>query len=536
MTESSSSVSTLAPVATASGRPDRPLPPWQTYLLAFTASACSLIIELVAGRIMAPLIGVSLYTWTSIIGVVLAGISLGNFLGGKLADRFASRRTLGLLFLVSGLASLSILFTATALATYKGPTTLPLMARIVLLTAGIFFLPSCLLGTISPLLVKLTLRDLTRSGDVVGKIYAVSTAGSILGTFATGFYLVSLFGTRTVVLGVSVLLFLLAILFGDWGGRGRSVRWVGPSVLLVAVIAAVGLLISGGKLTSDCLRETNYYCIKVNDEEQGGHPVKVLVLDHLVHSYNSLTQPERLVYGYEFIYAALTEYLARQHPDQPLRTLFIGGGGYTFPRYVESRYKNSVVDVIEIDPEVTAVAISHLGLNPNGVIRSLNLDARQAIEEMPAGQVYDVILGDAFHGFSVPYHLTTKEFNDKLRSHLSPDGIYMLNIIDGRSGDFARSTAHTLAATFPYVAAIPVVENYTDLVRNTWVLVGANKPIDREKYLAAAALTPRADIAAHLWDGTKLAEFVASGRAIVITDDYAPVDNLLAPVFEESGL
>jgi len=536
MSEPSPLVSAPAPAAAAPGRPDRSLPPWQTYLLAFTASACSLIIELVAGRIMAPLIGVSLYTWTSIIGVVLAGISLGNYLGGKLADRFASRRTLGLLFLVSGLASLSILFTATALATYKGPTTFPLMARIVLLTAGIFFLPSCLLGTISPLLVKLTLRDLTRSGDVVGKIYAVSTAGSILGTFATGFYLVSLFGTRAIVLGVSLLLFLLAILFGDWGGRGRAVRWVGPSALLVAVVVVVGLLVNSGKLTSDCLRETNYYCIKVNDEEQGGDPVKVLVLDHLVHSYNSLTKPERLVYGYEFIYAALTEYVVRQQPDQPLRSLFIGGGGYTFPRYVESRYKNDAVDVIEIDPEVTAVASAHLGLNPNGIIRSLNLDARQAVEEMPAGQIYDVILGDAFHGFSVPYHLTTKEFNDKLRSHLSPDGIYMLNIIDGRSGDFARSVARTLAETFPYVAAIPVVENYTDLVRNTWVLVGANQPIDREKYLAAAAITPRPDIAAHLWDGAKLADFVAAGRAILITDSYAPVDNLLAPVFEESGL
>ena len=535
MSESSSSVSTPGQIAVAPGRPDRPLPPWQTYLLAFTASACTLIIELVAGRIIAPLIGVSLYTWTSIIGVVLAGISLGNFLGGKLADRFASRRTLGLLFLVSGLASVSILFTATALATYKGPTTFPLMARIVLLTTGIFFLPSCLLGTISPLLVKLTLRDLTRSGDVVGKIYAVSTAGSILGTFATGFYLVSLFGTRAIVLGVSVLLFLLAILFGDWRWRGRAGRWAAPAVLLAAVIVSAGLLVNGGKLTTECLRETNYYCIKVNDEEQGGEPVKVLVLDHLVHSYNSLTNPERLVYGYEFVYAALTEYLASLHPDQPLRTLFLGGGGYTFPRYVESRYRNSVVDVIEIDPEVTEVAVERLGLNPDGIIRSLNLDARQAVEEMPASQVYDVILGDAFHGFSVPYHLTTRAFNDRLKSHLSPDGIYMLNIIDGRSGDFARSTARTLAETFPYVATIPVIENYKDLVRNTWVLVGANKPLDREKYLAAAALTPRPDIAAHLWDGARLAEFIAAGRAILITDDYAPVDNLLAPVFEESG-
>jgi MFS family permease len=295
--------------APSSGAPaiqERPLPTWQTYLLAFTASACSLIIELVAGRIMAPLIGVSLYTWTSIIGVVLAGISLGNFLGGKLADRYASRRALGVLFFLSGVASLSVLLTANVFAAYKGPATFPLMGRIVLLTAAIFFLPSFVLGTISPMLVKLTLRDLSRSGDIVGKIYAVSTAGSIVGTFLTGFFLVSLFGTRAIILGVSVLLFLLAILFGDWHLRGRSSRWAMPAALLVVVIVSAGLLINRGTLTTDCLKETNYYCIKINDEVQGGDPVKVLVLDHLVHSYNSLTNPERLVYGYEFIYAALT--------------------------------------------------------------------------------------------------------------------------------------------------------------------------------------------------------------------------------------
>lgn len=527
-TDPDSEVRTLAAM-------DRPLPAWQTYLLAFTASACSLIIELVAGRIMAPLIGVSLYTWTSIIGVVLAGISLGNFLGGKLADRCASRRMLGVLFLLSGFSALSVLFTASALAAYKGPSSFPLMARIVLLTAGIFFLPSCLLGTISPMLVKLTLRDLTRSGDIVGKIYAVSTAGSIVGTFATGFYLVSLFGTRAIILGVSVLLFVLAALFGDWRWRGRAGRWAVPVALLIATAAGALWLVENGKLATDCLKETNYYCIKVYDEEQGGEPVKVLVLDHLVHSYNSLTNPERLVYGYEFIYAALTEYLAQMRAGQPLRTLFIGGGGYTFPRYVEARYKGSVIDVIEIDPEVTRTAIEHLGLNPNGTIRSINADARQAIEEMAADQIYDLILGDAFHGFSVPYHLTTKEFNDRLRAHLSAEGIYMLNIIDGRTGVFARSTARTLAETFPYVAAIPVVEDYAGLVRNTWVLVGANRPINREVYLRAAEATPRADIAAHLWDGDRLAAFLAGGRSVLITDDYAPVDNLLAPVFEESG-
>jgi predicted membrane-bound spermidine synthase len=518
------------------------LPPWQTYLLAFSASACTLIIELVAGRIMAPLIGVSLYTWTSIIGVVLAGISLGNFLGGKLADRFASRRLLGLLFVVSGLAGLSILYTATAFASYRGPSSFPLVLKIVTFTAALFFVPSCVLGTISPLLVKLTLCDLSQSGNAVGKIYAVSTAGSIFGTFATGFHLISRFGTRTVVLGVGLACFLLAVLAGDWSWRGRGGR-VGAGLLLAVGLGIGDWGLSSDVLKSDCLRETNYYCIKVHDQESNGEPVKVLVLDHLVHSYNSLEKPEKLTYGYEYVYAALAEYLARQpqsgsgagRPEAALSSLFIGGGGYTFPRYLEARYPNSVIDVMEIDPEVTEVAIERLGVNPAGQIRTINLDARLAIEEMPADQKYDLVLGDAFHGYSVPYHLTTKEFNDAVRAHMTERGIYMLNIIDGRTGVFARSISRTMRATFPYVAAIPIIENYADYMRGLWVIVGAQQPIERASYLAAAEITPRADIAAHLWDGAKLDEFLASGYSVVITDDYAPVDNLLAPVFEESG-
>jgi spermidine synthase len=516
-------------------RQPRALAAWQTYLLAFVASACTLIIELVAGRIMAPLIGVSLYTWTSIIGVVLAGISLGNYLGGKLADRFASRRMLGILFLVSGLAALSVLYTASALASYKGPSTLPLVLRIVALTAAIFFLPSCLLGTISPLLVKLTLRDLNRSGDIVGKIYAVSTAGSILGTFATGFFLVSFFGTRTIILGVSLLIFLLAIVFGDWTVRGRGGNRIVSLLLLLATGLGGYAIASRGALASNCLKETNYYCIKVYEEMVQDHPVKVLVLDHLVHSYNSLENPQHLVYGYEFMYAGLTEYAAQRRPPGGLRTLFIGGGGYTFPRYIEARYPGSVIDVIEIDPEVTQTAEEYLGLDPKGGIRSINFDARLAIEEMLGDRVYDLVLGDAFHGYSVPYHLTTKEFNDRIKAHLAPGGIYMLNIIDGRTGDFARSTVHTLRATFPYVAALPVIQNYADVVRNTWVLIGSDRPIDQTAHENAALVTPRPDFAAHLWDGARLDEFMARGRAILLTDEFAPVDNLLAPVFKESG-
>lgn len=522
---------TNAPAST----PERSLSPWKAYILAFIASACSLIIELVAARIMAPIIGVSLYTWTSIIGVVLAGISLGNFTGGKLADRFGSRRTLFVLLLASGLASLSVLYTASAFSGLRAPDSLPLILRIVAITAAIFFLPSFVLGTISPLLVKLTLYDLSRSGDIVGKIYAISTAGSILGTFATGFYLVSLFGTRTIMLGVGITCFILAFLFGDWTWGGNRAKRLTPFLLILAATAGSWWLIHNGSLSSDCLKETNYYCIKVNEEKRDDQTLKVLVLDHLVHSFNSIEDPTHLTYGYEFTYVAFTDYMARLRPDRKLRVLFIGGGGYTYPRYIQFRFPGSQSTVLEIDPEVSNVAFQYLGVEPKDDIRTINMDARMALEQMPTDEVYDLIIGDAFHGVSVPYHLTTKEFNDRLKAHLAPDGVYVLNLIDGRLAEFARSEALTMRETFPYVAAVPLNLGYQSVNSSLWVMAGSPSPLNRDWYLEAAKNSPRPDLAETLWDVDRLDEFIASGRAIVLTDEYVPVDNLLAPMLEERG-
>src|SRR5919202_371268 len=214
------------------------MPRWAAYLVVFVASGCTLILELVAGRILAPYIGVSLYTWTSIIGVVLAGISLGNYLGGRVADRWPDRRTLGVLLAAGGLTSLALLPLINV--AHPPPTgqlvdptnrlggVLPLdraavlIARIVVITTVIFFPPSLVLGMVSPVVIKLTLRDLRHSGGLVGKVYALSTLGAILGTFATGFVLVQLLGTRMIVLGVGIVLVGLAVAFGDLLRVGKT--------------------------------------------------------------------------------------------------------------------------------------------------------------------------------------------------------------------------------------------------------------------------------------------------------------------------
>ncbi|MBN1400383.1 MAG: fused MFS/spermidine synthase [Anaerolineae bacterium] len=191
---------------------------WRPNLIVFISNACIMVLELVAERVIAPHVGVSLYTWTSIIGVVLAGMSLGNYVGGRLADRSASARQLGLIFLLGGLTSLLTLITSRL--DIVAALQWPLLLEIVLLITLLFFLPAAILGTVSPIVAKLALRDLAHTGRTVGKIYAAGTVGSILGTLATGFVLTALFGTHRIIWGVGVVLLAMGLIFLV-GGSGK---------------------------------------------------------------------------------------------------------------------------------------------------------------------------------------------------------------------------------------------------------------------------------------------------------------------------
>ena len=497
------------------------LPRW-AITIVFLSNFCIMALELVAGRIMAPIVGVSLYTWTSIIGVILAGISLGNYLGGKIADRTASRGLLAMLFILAAAGSASILGTVQLIGPLQA-LELPVIIGVLLIFTAIFLLPSTILGTISPVVVKLTLVDLDRAGDVVGKIYAAGAAGSIIGTFATGFYLISLFGTRLIVWGVAGGLLLIGGLLALSAGRRSAYATLLP-VALFATLSGIGW--QQGWLHSDCLRETNYFCIKVRAD--GEEPnVRILTLDRLVHSYVDLEDPTYLRYGYERVYADVVKTI---FPDQPaLSVLFIGGGGYTFPHYIEVTYPESRIEVIEIDPGVTRTAYEQLGLPLDTRIVSYNEDARHFIDRLPPGQRYDLVLGDAFNDFSVPYHLTTEEFDRTVADHLTERGIYMVNIIDGRQGAFLRAYVFTLQEVFDYVYVSAGDIEIGTVPRQTFVIVASRQelaihgrnssPLD-ERFLPPA----------------ELASYLQQGPVITLTDDYVPVDNLLAPVFADSGL
>lgn len=503
--------------------------------VVFVASGCTLVLEIAAGRLLAPYLGVSLYTWTSIIGVVLAGISLGNYLGGVVGDLAGSRRTLGLLLAAGGLASLAVLpFTTTDLLDLV-PRGLPVVVRIVLLTGLLFFVPSALLGMVSPVVVKLTLADLGRTGHVIGRLYAWSTLGSIAGAFLTGFVLIPWLGTKLVILSVGLALIVLAALTGQffrWAGWPRAV----DAMLAILLIVTLGQIHLRGALEATCHRETSYYCIRVTSElEADGHVYQVLSLDRLIHSYNSIEDPTRLHYPYLRTYAVLTAYAAQRSTH--LRALFVGGGGYTLPRYMEVTYPAAVLEVAEIDPGVTLTAGEMLGLSPSTRVVTYNADAREVVEAKQGSAPYDLVFGDAFNDYQVPYHLTTREFAQKIRSLLKPDGLYLALVIDRmRGGRFMASVVRTLREVFPHVYVLADVARTMAPRAQTYVVAASATPVDLDRLRTIRGKGPDGDGVVGVMPADALEDWLRGANPVVLTDDYAPADNLMAPIFLERDL
>lgn len=504
----------------------------EAYIIMFIASFCSLVIEMVAGRILAPFVGVSIYTWTSIIGVILAGISIGAYIGGKLVDRFPVRKTLGWLLLLSGIASLSIIPLTNMVAAYR--FNVPLMIRIFVVTAIIFFVPGCILGTISPVVVRLALKNIDKAGNVIGKIYAFSTLGAIIGTFATGFVLISWMGTRTIILTMGIILILASVFLGSL----FTSRKAAAIFIVIACPCLVGIYHFTYKIPltkqTYLYRESDYYTIKLIKTTSSDRttPLEAMVLDNLIHSYVALDNPLHIEYEYERIYADVLRWKFQK--GQKFKSLTIGGGGYTFPRYMEASYQNAEIDVVEIDPEVTRIVYKHLGLSAHTRIRSYNTDGRWFV--MNCSDKYDLIFTDAYNDLSIPYHLTTKEFAEQLKAILSPGGIIMSNIIDNfQKGAFLPSYIRTLKEVFGArnVFLLSVRPDFNNTRISTFIVVAAKGNFDINDFDTHVKSRVDGHATSVVIPESLLEEFLTKRYSITIRDDYAPVDNLIAPIFEE---
>ena len=480
--------------------------------LVFLTSAAVLVLEILAGRLLAPYVGVTLETYTGIIGVVLAGISLGTWAGGRMADRTDPRRLLGPTLALGGaLALLSIpairLFGSIGLG--AGPV------AIVLLSLVGFFAPAAVLSAVAPTVVKLQLTNLDETGAVVGRLSALGTAGAIVGTFVTGFILVAAYPTRPVVLWVGAALVVggLVLTVRLRGGGASSVA--GPMAL---ALVGAGLTVA---MQGPCEIETAYYCAQVLDDLPpcGG---RTLYLDTLRHSCVHLDDPEQLDFSYAQIMADVVSTIG--NGTSPLEALHIGGGGFTMPRYLASARPGSRSLVLELDPTLVRIAEDELGLEQSPDLQVRVGDARVGLRDQP-DDAYDLVIGDAFGGLAVPWHLTTQEFVEQVRRTLKPDGVYAVNLIDYPPLAFARAEAATLQSVFANVAVIAPAERIGRRDGGNFVLVASDAPIDAEGIAAANAARGDDDVIA---TGEQLDEFI--GEVPVLTDDYAPVDQLLTPL------
>lgn len=487
-----------------------PLPSVVASLLVFFTSAAVLVLEILAARLLAPYVGDTLETYTAIIGTVLAGIALGTWLGGRAADRVDPRRLLGPFVAVGGVLALASPTVVTLLGSLL-PAPDPVV--VVFLTGAAFFSPAAMLSTVTPVVVKLQLADLDHTGHVVGRLSALGTAGGIIGTFVTGFVLVAAWPTRPIVFVVGGVLLATGVWLWLWL---RPREEGSPAPLLAIGVVVAGLL---GVVGGPCEVESAYYCARVvpaEDDPSG----RVLVLDTLRHSYVDLDDPAHLEFAYTQMFG---DVISTVEPGAPLDVLHLGGGGFTMPRWLAATRPGSTSTVFEIDPTLLDIAREELGFRPGPDISVEIGDARLQIRDEP-DDAYDVVIGDAFGGQAVPWHLTTAEFVADIRRTLEPDGVYVANIIDYPPLGFARAELATLRDAFAHVALLAQPERVAGEEGGNLVVVASDAPLDVDGIAASIAARDGEEVVV---SGAALDDFI--GDAQVLTDDHAPVDQLLSP-------
>jgi MFS family permease len=485
---------------------------WLAGLVVLCTSAAVLVLEILAGRLLAPYVGVTLETWTGIIGTILAGIALGTWLGGRLADQVDPRRLLGPLLILGGALTLAVVpmvGIAGGMRLRSDPV------GIVTFAALCCFLPAAVLSAVSPTVVKIQLRDLARTGTVVGRLSAIGTVGAIAGTFLTGFVLVAAVPTRPVVIGLGIALVVAGVLLGGWLARSQRV--------LLAVLGLATLVIGGAwtiAAPQPCERESAYFCIRVDEGGADGPTVRTLRLDTLRHATVDLEDPTWLGFAYTQAFGDVID--AMGAPGSPIDALHLGGGGFTMPRYIEATRPGSRSMVLELDPEVLATARDELGLVTGDDLVVRTGDARIGITEA-ATDGYDLAVGDAFGGLAVPWHLATRELVAEVERVLRPDGIYILNVIDYPPLRFARAELATLRDVFRHVAVMGPPTLATGRTGGNVILVASDAPLPVDAILEADEARGGGNVLVS--DPPDIDEWI--GDAHVLTDDFAPVDQLL---------
>lgn len=496
------------------------------YLVVFVSGAVLMALEIAGSRVLAPHFGSSIFVWGSLISVVMAALSIGYYWGGWLSTREPSYAKLMLLLLIPGVVVFFLPFIYPAINEWIAIRDFGVRMNPLIACSVLFLLPGIFMGTISPYVIRLAAKQLHTVGSTAGTLYAVSTCGSIFGTLVTAFYLIPVLGVSNIIhsLGVTLVCFsVLVVPLIRLQGVSLS-RAVATTLFIFGITDMFWMPLAWTKTLLE--KDTFYHRIRIEEDDEA----RYMYFDRTLQSAMNLKDPTAL----RLIYSQYTSLGLTFRPDAK-KMLVIGLGGGSIPKKIQKEFPHMEIDAVEIDPEVIKMAKDYFHVKENARLRLHAQDGRLFLTRTK--HQYDIILLDAYFTDAMPFHLTTREFFELAQKRLTPDGIIVANLISavtGPSGKIARAFVRTQRQVFPqtYVFAARRPDNVSlDTIQNVIVIATRDKQrldvkeIVKRSTAINKGLFPKPihDIAVAYFD-KPLPEDVP-----ILTDDYAPTDNLLNP-------
>ena len=488
-------------------------------IILFTVDAICMILELIASRILSPYFGNSNLVWTSVIGIILLSSSIGNYFGGKIADKEDVTKNLKMILAISALTILIIPLIKDQIIINIIQMIIDIKIGAILATVFLFFIPSFFMGLLTPIIVKLKLNSLDTAGEVSGRINAIATIGGIMGTFLGGFFLIPNLGSVSILFIITIVVLLLIPLVDFKLEKGYTI--ISIAIIIVTLILMYFNIInnnSGGKNVLEGKKgdaislDTQYGSVMIYNSERNGKDIRILNIDSGYESATFIDEDEK----YELVFDYAKYYDLMFNSKSEIKdTLMIGGAGYGYPKYFISHFQNINMDVVEIDGKITEIAkqyfylndlIEEYNINENQRLKLITEDGRTYLNRNE--KKYDAILNDAFSGSSPAKTLTTLEAVQNIKKSLNENGLYLTNIIsaiEGKNSKFLKAEVNTIKQVFKNVYIIPCTDEYElDKVYNVMVIAS-----DTDLQI----------------DNTY--ELILEDDEIVITDDYCPVDALI---------
>jgi spermidine synthase len=478
-------------------------------LIVFVVGTASLGAEIAAARLLAPYFGASTIVWANTIGVVLVALSVGYWFGGRYADRHPHLRGLCIVVLVASVLIALIPFASRPFLTFSvdafdavsvGGFAGSLFGVLVLVAV-----PVTLLGAAAPWAARLAVDDVDRSGETVGRLYAISTAGSLFGTMASALLLIPLLGTQRTFLCFALALALVAV-----AGLGWRFAALPAALALVLVVVPVSTIKAAdtGRVLYEA--ETTHQYARVVERDDGSRALE-LNEGQAVHS---LYRPDSYLTGDYWDGHLVLPAAARREP--PRQIAILGNAAGTVARAFGHFFPGTFVDAVEIDGELTEIGRRYFDLR-NRRMQTHAADARPWLEQADGG--YDAIMVDAYRQPYIPFYLATREFFELARERLAPGGVVIVNVGHPEGGEeLERVLGRTMAAAFPTVLRHPIEPTNTLLLAGEGVLSA-----DRLRANAAVLPSPLRGLALEAAAG--LGPRLPGGT--VYTDDRAPVEWLV---------